>query len=282
MTGAGERAVLTVGGHESLGGPHDPPGGVPLPGTGGIHDPGRGLRTALKEHARAVVVPMTLGRDPGLGQTAAQTLAWAARDRRPGDLLLAPPLGTVTHLVGWIRAAVMRTVRDEDYRGAVLLVARAADPEADAELFKVARLVRQYLPVRWVEVALTDGEPDVAEGVERCHRLGAGEVVLVPASLVSPHPGHTTVRVAGPLLGRAALASLVRDRAADAERRWRRNQDDGFARAAHHGQGHGHGHGHEHGDAHERPHHDDLSGVSRTTSKEMNANGERRLHVRGR
>ncbi|MFC4052074.1 CbiX/SirB N-terminal domain-containing protein [Actinomadura syzygii] len=268
----GDRAVLAVGGHESL-----------AAGTAGIHDPGRGLRTALGEHARAVVVPMTLGRDPGVAQAAAQTLAWAARERRPGDLLLAPPLGTAAHLVGWIRAAVVRTIPGAGFHGAVLLVAPAADPEADAELFKVARLVRQYLPVRWVEVALADGEPDVAEGVERCRRLGAGEVVLVPASLVPLRPDSSTGadRVAGPLLGGAALAALVRERAAEAERRWRRNHDDGLAAAANQGHGHGHGHEHEHehGGAHEARHHDDFSEVIGMKPGEGAAHG--RLHVRG-
>ncbi|MGI5330493.1 hypothetical protein [Actinomadura nitritigenes] len=51
----------------------------------------------------------------------------------------------------------------------------------------------------------------MAESVERCRRPGAGEVVLVPASLVPPH--------GGPLLGMSPLAALVRDRAAEVERR---------------------------------------------------------------
>ncbi|WP_190855331.1 cobalamin biosynthesis protein CbiX [Actinomadura sp. RB99] len=267
MTGSGGRAVLAVGGHESLPA-HGPPGGGSPPGAHGIYDPGRGLRSALGDRPRAVVVPMTLGRDPGLGRAAAQTLAWAGRDQ-PGDLLLAPPLGTTTHLIGWIRAAVLKAIREEGSRGAVLLVARAADPEADAELFKVARLVGRYLPVRWVEVALTDGDPDVAEGVERCRRLGAGEVVLVPASLVPPPRCPAADRVAGPLLGAAAIAALVRDRAAEAERRWRRDRDDGLAAAAHHGHGHGHGHGEEGG-----PHrHGAFPEFTRTTPGEGTAHG---------
>ncbi|GGU38185.1 cobalamin biosynthesis protein CbiX [Actinomadura livida] len=240
MTAApgGRRAVLPVGGHESA-------------GAGGVHGPGRELRTALRDRPRAVAVPMTLGRDPGLAPAAGQTLAWAARDRAPGDLLLAGPLGTVTHLVGWVRAAVMRVLREGEFDGAVLLVAPAADPEADAELFKVARLVWRYLPVRWVEVALTGGEPGVAEGVERCRRLGAGEVALVPASLVPPPAFPGTVPAAGPLLGRAALTALIRDRAAEAERRWDRDGDDGLAAAASHGHGHTHTHVHDHADTHD-------------------------------
>ncbi|TDB99289.1 cobalamin biosynthesis protein CbiX [Actinomadura sp. 7K534] len=268
MTAApgGRRAVLPVGGHEST-------------GAGGVHGPGRELRTALRDRPRAVAVPMTLGRDPGLAPAAAQTLGWAARDRMPGDLLLAEPLGTVTHLVGWIRAAVMRVLREGEFDGAVLLVAPAADPEADAELFKVARLVWRYLPVRWVEVALTGGEPGVAEGVERCRRLGAGEVALVPASLVPPPPFPGTVPAAGPLLGRAALTALIRERVAEAERRWDRDGQDGLAAAAAHGHGHTHAHTHDHkrvhahGGGHERHRHAAFPETTQLRLKEATAHG---------
>ncbi|MEU5995842.1 hypothetical protein ABZ806_43270 [Spirillospora sp. NPDC047418] len=241
MTGRPGRAVLPVGGHESVpaqalgpGGERQGPGGGPL-------GPGRGLRTALADRPRAVAVPVTLGRDPDLAASAAQTLAWAARDRAPGDLLLAEPLGTVTHLVGWIRAAVLRLVRTTGFAGAALLVAPAAGPDADAELCRVARLVWDGLPVRLVEVAFAGGEPDAAEGVERCRRLGAGEVALVPASFVPPPPVPGTVP-AGPLLQPAAVAALVRERAAAAERRWEHDADDGLSAAEHHGHSHSHHH----------------------------------------
>ncbi|WP_329086906.1 hypothetical protein OG979_27415 [Actinomadura citrea] len=238
--------VVLVGGHESRQG-----GCLPeLIGSGGapVHAPGRDLQSALRPRHRLVAVPMTLGRDPDLPVVTAQTLRWAARDREPGDLLLAGPLGTTEHLVGWIRGAVTRTLRDLPGERAVLLVAPAAGPEPDADLFRVARLVWQYTPVRWVEVALSGGEPDVDEGVERCRRLGADDVVLVPASFV-PAPRRADARTAGPLLGAASLAALIRQRAAEAERRWSRDGDDGLAPTAH---GHGHGHAHEQG--HEQDH----------------------------
>ncbi|WP_106399442.1 sirohydrochlorin chelatase [Actinocorallia populi] len=241
------RTVLLVGGHESRDGAVLPAlAGPDGPRAGG---PGRDLHVALREHERAVAVPMTFGRDPGLAATAAQTLGWAARDRAAGALLLAGPLGTTGHLVSWIRSAVTRALREGRPDQAVLLVAPAAGPEADAELFRVARLVWQHLPVRWVEVALTGGEPEVDEGIERCRRLGAGSVVLVPASFV-PVPERPGIRSTGPLLGRASLTALVRDRVAEAERRWDRYGDDGLA-TARHDHGHGHGHGHENDHEHD-------------------------------
>ncbi|MEV5824135.1 CbiX/SirB N-terminal domain-containing protein [Spirillospora sp. NPDC052242] len=226
-----DRAVLRVGGHE-----------CPA-GTGGVLGPGRDLAVALAAHPRAVVVPMTLGRDPGLAAAAAQTIAWAARGAAPGDLLLAGPLGTTTHLVGWLRAAVARAPRGGGDRAA-LLVAPPGGPEDDAELYKVARLVWRDLRVPWVEVAFIGGEPGVPEGVDRCRRLGARDVVLVPAALVPP-PSHAGTSAAGPPLGPAALAALVRRRAAEAEARWLRDGDDGLAAPAH-----------RHHDHHDHAHHD--------------------------
>ncbi|TDC84617.1 cobalamin biosynthesis protein CbiX [Actinomadura sp. 7K507] len=263
MTGSPGRAVLPVGGHESIAAGAAP---VTMPGAGEIRGPGNGLRAALADRRRAVVVPMTLGRDPDLAPASAQTLAWAARDRPRGDLLLAAPLGTVTHLVGWIRAAVMRAARTGDgaypdsgsttgsTTGAVLLVAPAAGPDADAELFKVARLVWHYLPVHRVEVALDGGEPGAAEGVERCHRLGAREVTLVPASFVPP-PACPGAVSAGPLLRPAAISALIRERVAEAERRWERDGDDGLAVATRHGHSHSHSHSHDAGNGHQHHHH---------------------------
>ncbi|MFA1545918.1 hypothetical protein [Actinomadura chokoriensis] len=260
MTGPPGRAVLPVGGHESRGAL--PAGAAPftLPGAGEVRGPGRGLRTSLRDRPRAVAVPLTLGRDADLAPAAAQTLAWAARDRRPGDLLLAEPLGTLTHLVGWIRAAVMRIARPGDDAQAVLLVAPAAGPDADAELFKVARLVWHHLPVRRVEVALDGGEPDVVEGVERCRRLGAREVALVSASLVPP-PRCPGAVAAGPLLRPAAVGALIRERAAAAERRWERDGEDGLAVAAHHGH------------SHESRHHHAFPEITETTLEGAAAHG---------
>lgn len=222
--------VLLVGGHESQGGRCLP--GLLGPGGPEVRAPGRDLRSALEGRGRTAVVPMTLGRDAELSAVIAQTLRWAARDRAPGDLLLTGPLGALGHLVGWIRGAVTRALRGGPPGQAVLLVAPAAGPGPDSELFKVARLVRQYTSVRWVEVALTGGDPDVDEGVERCLRLGAEGVVLVPASFV-PVPVRDGVRTTGPLLGPASLAALIRARVAEAERRWNAHGDDGLAPGRH-------------------------------------------------
>ncbi|MEU7987830.1 hypothetical protein AB0B56_23450 [Streptosporangium canum] len=232
-----ERETVLVGGHESrygraLGG---------LPGAT-VTAVGRDLHALTRRPA--VVVPMTLGRDPGLADQIAQILRWNGRGREPGELLLAPPLGTIAHLVGWLRAAAGRATGQAPAPSppagprAVLVTAPAASAEADAELFRVAHLVRRHSGLRWVEVAFTDGDPDIAEGVARCRLLGARHVTAVPASFAEPSLPEG-VSWAGPLLAAASLEELVGRRVATARERWDRDADDGLAAAHHH---HDHSH----------------------------------------
>ncbi|MEU0520221.1 hypothetical protein [Streptosporangium sp. NPDC006007] len=216
--------TVLVGGHESRYGRAlgDLPGAT-------VTAVGRDLY-ALTRHP-AVVVPMTLGRDTGLAAQIAQILRWNGRGRRPGELLLAPPLGTPAHLVGWLRAAAGRVAlpaSSPDGPWAVLVTAPSASAEEDAELFRVAHLVRRHSGLRWVEVALTGGDPDVAEGVSRCRLLGARQVAVVSASFVKPDLPEG-VTWAGPLLTAASLEELVRRRVETAGERWRRHADDGLA-----------------------------------------------------
>ncbi|WP_433212301.1 sirohydrochlorin chelatase [Microtetraspora malaysiensis] len=217
------REIVLVGGHESgYGGALSGLGRETVTGVGsGLHAVTRGP---------AVVVPMTLGRDAGLVDDAAQVLRWNSRGREPGELLLAPALATVNHLVGWIRAAAGRVAVPEPEERAVLVVAPAASAEEDAELFRVARLAREHSGIRRFEVALIGGDPDVAEGVTRCRLLGARQVVVVPASFVEPATPPGTI-ASGPLLSPAALEELIGRRVTAAEHRWAEHRDDGLADA---------------------------------------------------
>lgn len=109
------------------------------------------------------VVPMTLGRNPELVADTARTLRALPEGERRGTLLAAP-FGTSQHLVSWLRAAAGRIPDDS----ALLLTAPCGDPFDDAELYRVASLVRRHGRHTLVEVAFTGGDPDPAEGVRRC------------------------------------------------------------------------------------------------------------------
>ena len=256
--------VVLVGGHESTRGADlacwDGVGDITVPAGAPLTE---AVAQALVDGELPVcVVPMTLGRDRTLVAESARALAWLEGRGGRGRTVLSEPFATQEHLVGWLRAAAASAA--EVPGTAVLVTAPAADPFADAELFRVARLVRQYGHHRWVEVAFTGGDPDVPQGVDRCHRLGAQRVLRVSAGLGSAPalPDALDLVDRGPLLSTAAVEAVLATRCAEALHRLAHG-DDGIAAGldAEHGHGfahsHGpgeHGHGHAHGPGHEHPH----------------------------
>jgi sirohydrochlorin cobaltochelatase len=243
-------ALVLVGGHESRDGQAlaalaawpELLGQPPLRVTAA----GRPLGAAIGQKAGTqgfrgpvVVVPMTLGRDPRLVADTARTVRWVARHRPTGTIALAEPFGTPDHLVSWLRAAC-RKHPDAD---AILIVATAADPFDDAELHRIAALVRVFGTHRLVEVAvLTPGDQALQDGLERCRRLGAQRVAVVPAGF-GTLPGTTA-----PLLTPVAVASVISARVATACRRLAEHGEDGVGAALgadhHHGFAHAHDHTH--------------------------------------
>jgi sirohydrochlorin cobaltochelatase len=77
----------------------------------------------------------------------------------------------------------------------VLLVGRgSSDPDANAEVAKVARLLAETTSVAGVEYAFVSlARPGVAAGLDRCRALGARRVVVLPYFLFT---GVLPVRVA--------------------------------------------------------------------------------------
>ncbi|MFB6506759.1 MULTISPECIES: sirohydrochlorin chelatase [unclassified Streptomyces] len=250
--------VIAVCGHEAAYG--DALHGLVDPGVTVVPN-GRELFRAVAAPGRrdeeCCVVPMTLGRDPELVADAARTLRALPAAVR-ARTVLAEPFGTSRHLTGWLRAAAGRAPDT----AALLITAPSGDPFEDAELYRVAGLVRRHGSHDLVEVAFAGGDPDPAEGVRRCALLGARQVVLLPAAFARPTvPDAPGVRVgcAGPLLAPAALARVLAERVADARRRGGHGDDGiaaGLTAAADHGHSHTHppGAAHHHGHGHPHPH----------------------------
>ncbi|MFF9349173.1 cobalamin biosynthesis protein CbiX [Streptomyces sp. NPDC014734] len=212
----------------------------------------RRVVAARRAGERCCVVPMTLGREPGLVADAARTLRALPAAERAGTLL-AEPFGTPQHLIAWLRAAAVRVPAT----AALLVTAPSGDPFEDAELYRVASLVRRYGSHPVVEVAFGRGDPDPVEGVRRCRLLGASHVVLLPAAFALPDlPGvpDAGVECAGPPVSPAALARILAERVADAERRWAEHGDDGIDSGLSAADDHGHAHSHAVGEGHSHAH----------------------------
>jgi sirohydrochlorin cobaltochelatase len=92
---------------------------------------------------------------------------------------LGPHPGLLTVLERRLDEQVAATERAET---TVLLVGRGStDPDANAEVFKVARLLWEGRGFAGVETAFVSlAAPDVSSGLDRCARLGARRVVVLP------------------------------------------------------------------------------------------------------
>ena len=244
-----------------------------------------------KGHRRVVAVPMML---VAAGHAKGDIPGALAREkeRHPGlDYLYGRPLGphpTLLRLLGERLDEVLGGPAESADAGetAVLLVGRGStDPDANAEVCKVARLLQEgqarVRGVSFVEPAFISlARPSVPEGLERIRRLGARRIVVLPyflfsgvlpdrvadqtAAFASGHPG-LDVRCAQVIGDCDGLADMVAERYDEAVAGDIRMNCDtcvyriampgfedrvGAPQTPHHhpdDPGHGHGHGHGHG-----------------------------------
>lgn len=154
------------------------------------------------------------------------------KQRHPGtSFAYGRPLGPHPGLLAVLERRVDEALAGADRAGAtVLLVGRGStDPDANAEVAKAARLLwegRGYAGVETAFVSLAD--PSVPAGLERCRRLGARTVVVLPYFLfrgvlpdrvreqaalwAAGRGGDVEVRCAEVIGPEAELAELVMER----------------------------------------------------------------------
>jgi sirohydrochlorin cobaltochelatase len=199
------------------------------------------------------------------------------RLRHPGlSFSYGRPLGVHPTILSLLEARLDTVLpREERPEAAVLLVGRGStDPDANAEVYRAARLLWEGRGVGMVETAFVSlAHPSVEEGLERCRRLGAKRIVVLPYFLFrGVLPDRIVEQAAGydvaPVIGDCdELADLVLERHAEAVAGDIRMNCDtcvyriampgfedkvGAAQAPHHHpdeDGHSHGHGH-HSHAH--------------------------------
>jgi sirohydrochlorin cobaltochelatase len=177
--------------------------------------------------ARIVAVPLML---VAAGHAKGDIPAALAREqaRHPGvSFTYARTLGPHPALIELLDARVAAVAGDPP--PAVLVVGRGStDPDANADVVKTARLLWEGRDYPLAETAFVSlARPDVAEGLERCRRLGARRVVVAryflfpgvlpdrvaeqAAQYAAAHP-ELDVAVAGVLGDCDELAALVLER----------------------------------------------------------------------
>lgn len=241
------------------------------------------------------VVPLVL---LGAGHAKGDVPAAIVRERlrHPGvSFRYGRPLGIRPELLETTDERLRTAVPAEQHEDtAVVLVGRgSSDPDANGDLAKVARLLWEGRSWPLVEPAFTSlAEPSVPAALERCHRLGATRIAVVPYYLFTgvlerrireqtrawakAHP-DVEVTDAGHLGPDPRVADLLLERADEAEAGEAIANCDtcqyrvalpGFEeRVAEpqtlhehpddpgtHEHGHGHDHGHDRGHHHARSH----------------------------
>ena len=278
--------MVLVGGHESGNGadlafvPDLMPGALVTPAGRPLHN----LLTQLLGRSReapgslpqpVVVQPMTFGRNPTLVADTAKTLHWLSGQDGTSDaaapLALADPFGTSDHLTAWLRTAATE-VRRRTPDAAVLITADASNPFDDAELHRIAHLVRTHGAGNLVETAAVEDADALRKAVQRLRLLGSKQTVVVPAGFRrepfvhgEPVPfgvgDFSGTRFYGPLLSEQAVLRVVRERvrgALHALGHGRTGIDAGLL--ADHGHGYAHSHAFEETGGHSHPHSHGMAG----------------------
>jgi sirohydrochlorin cobaltochelatase len=134
-------------------------------------------------HRRVAAVPLVL---VAAGHAKGDMPAALARERarHPGlTYSYGRPLGPHPTLLRLLEERLDAVLDPADRADtAVLLVGRGStDPDANAEVCKVARLLWEGRGLAMVETAFVSlARPGVPEGLERCRRLGATRIVVLP------------------------------------------------------------------------------------------------------
>jgi sirohydrochlorin cobaltochelatase len=161
---------------------------------------------------RLAAVPLML---VAAGHAKGDIPAALARERlrHPGlAVAYGRPLGPHPTVLALLRERLAEAGADRDTT--VLLVGRGStDPDANAEVAKLARLLAETTGVAGVEYAFVSlAPPDTAAALERCRLLGARHVVVLPYFLFT---GVLPRRVAGHARDWAGAHPGVRVRTAD-------------------------------------------------------------------
>ncbi|MEW9671999.1 sirohydrochlorin chelatase [Ammoniphilus sp. 3BR4] len=146
----------------------------------------QGLEACVKRGASEVaVIPMMLFA-AGHAKIHIPAAIDEIKERFPGvKFTYGRPIGIHEEVLSILASRMKECGFDplqEDPDIAVLLVGRgSSDPDANSDLFKMARLFWERGKANWVEPAFMGvTAPLVDEGVERCIRLGAKHVIVLP------------------------------------------------------------------------------------------------------
>lgn len=146
----------------------------------------QGLETCVKRGAHEVaIIPMMLFA-AGHAKIHIPAAIDEMKERYPHvQFTYGRPIGIHEEVLSILASRMQESgmnMAQPDPDMAVLLVGRgSSDPDANSDLFKMSRLFWERGKIKWVETAFMGvTAPLVNDGVERCIRLGAKRIVVLP------------------------------------------------------------------------------------------------------
>jgi sirohydrochlorin cobaltochelatase len=147
-----------------------------------------GIEACVATGARRVVaLPLFLGPAGHQKNDVPALLNWARAQWPAVRFDYGTPLGAQYPIVAALARRAAETLAREagtatNSETALLVVGRGSrDPDSNSEVQKIARLLWEGRDYGWVEAAFFSlTYPDVTQGIERCARLGARRVVVLP------------------------------------------------------------------------------------------------------
>jgi sirohydrochlorin cobaltochelatase len=135
---------------------------------------------ALGGRSRIAAVPLMLVAAGHAKGDIPASLARERSDHKGLSFMYGRPLGPHPTVLALLRERLAELAPDPETT--VLLVGRGStDPDANAEVARAARLLAETTRVAGVEYAFISlAPPDVPAGLERCRRLGAKRIAVLP------------------------------------------------------------------------------------------------------
>ena len=157
-----------------------------FPGDDGLPSIEDGWRRCLQAGARRIVaLPFFLFPAGHVREDLPNELRVAREAAGWADLELLPPLGAADELLDAVEARAREAAGPAagPNTAMILVGAGTSDPDANGDLCKAARLLWERFNARFalVETAWVSlTRPTVAEAIDRCVRLGADRIAVVP------------------------------------------------------------------------------------------------------
>ncbi|AGK52162.1 sirohydrochlorin chelatase [Bacillus sp. 1NLA3E] len=241
----------------------------------------QGMDTCVNKGASHIVVIPIMLLPAGHSKIHIPTAIDAARKKYPQvQFTYGRPIGIHEETISILATRLSEIGEDIEKpaeNSAVLLLGRGgSDPDANSDLYKMSRLFWEKTKYELVESAFMGvTNPLVNEGIERCIKLGAKRIVILPYFLFTgilikrlekmigqfqtKYPG-VEFKLAGYFGFHPKLETILMDRVQEAlQDEVKMNCDTCQYRIdamehIHHSHDHGHSHDHDHGHSHDHDH----------------------------